>query len=93
MTDSSNCPICGLPLAGTRDPQTGWITGHSREDCLRERLWSIKARLYDDDLATRIGKDCHDPHHDPRWCPTCEARLDGIDAYRQAVLGKEKAAQ
>ena len=31
---------------------------------------------------------CNDPHHDPRWCGTCEARKDGfeimIDILKQA---------
>ena len=47
----------------------------------------ILARLRDDDLAEQIGRQCTDPHHDPRWCRTCEAQVDGIDAYRRAVLG------
>jgi len=41
--------------------------------------------LDDDDLAKRVAVDCHDPHHDDRWCPTCEARRDGIEAYQRAL--------
>ena len=43
------------------------------------------ARLADDELAARVAKDCHDPAHDVRWCSTCAARADGIDAYRSTV--------
>ena len=54
---------------------------------LRERL----AALDDDALADRIAQDCHDKDHDDRWCQTCAARSDGIEAYREAL--KEAAAK
>ncbi len=51
----------------------------------RDGLW---ARLADDALADRIARDCHDEGHHPAWCPTCNSRDSGIEAYR-AVLRKE----
>jgi len=48
-----------------------------------ERLLEI---LQDDCLADHIAEDCHDPAHLAPCCPTCEARADGIDAYRAQVL-------
>jgi len=53
-------------------------------DTLR-RVAKRMARLADDDLADRVAKDCHDSEHDVRWCSTCAARADGIDAYRSTV--------
>jgi hypothetical protein len=47
------------------------------------------ARLRDDALAARVAADCHDKAHDERWCPTCEARGAGIEAYRAALRGEE----
>jgi len=41
--------------------------------------------LADDAFAVKIARDCKDPAHDPRWCQTCETRVDGIDAYRAAL--------
>lgn len=43
--------------------------------------------LKDDTLAIKIARDCFDPAHDDRWCSTCEARIDGIEAYREYILG------
>ena len=82
------CPICGLDTRGVHDAITGWWTGHSETDCLRCRLgnaYAIIDRLNDDDLADRIGRRCGDYQHDDRWCPTCVARLDAIEAYQRAV--------
>lgn len=50
-----------------------------------------KARVADDDLAERIAIDCHDAGHDARWCATCAARRDGIEAYREALKGENHA--
>ena len=47
----------------------------------------ILARLRDEDLSIQISQKCNDPWHEDRYCPTCEARLNGIDDYRRAVLG------
>jgi hypothetical protein len=38
------------------------------------------------ELVEKISKDCHDPHHDDRWCSTCEARESGIEQYRKAII-------
>ena len=46
----------------------------------------LLAILEDDIIAENIATDCHDPDHDPRSCPTCEARTDGIDAYRTEIM-------
>ena len=46
----------------------------------------LLALLEDDLIAEAIASDCHDPGHDPRSCPTCEARTDGIDAYRTEII-------
>ena len=57
-----------------------------------KRLRKIAMRVGDDGLAGRVATDCHDPSHDDRWCPTCEARGDGIEAFQFAVLHPDKAA-
>ena len=49
------------------------------------RLEGVVEKLGDDGFANSIGRDCHDPQHDDRWCATCDARLDGIYAYRAAL--------
>ncbi len=54
------------------------------QDC-HCRASAILSRLNDDGLAEEVAIDCHDPAHDPRWCPTCEARRDGIEDYRKRV--------
>lgn len=46
---------------------------------------NIQSLLNDDALAISIAKDCHDTAHDDRWCATCEARRDGIEAYREEI--------
>ena len=51
-----------------------------------EKLEAIVDRLGDDDLADKAGKDCHDPDHSDNWCLSCDARHDGIEAYRLALL-------
>ena len=56
------------------------------------RLQAIVDRLNDNDLADRVMVRCNDPAHDERWCGTCEARGEGIDAYRLAVLNAAAAA-
>ena len=43
------------------------------------------AALKDDALAIAVATDCHDKGHDTRWCSTCEARADGIEACRAAI--------
>lgn len=45
----------------------------------------LVAAIRDEKRATRIAHDCHDPAHDVRWCGACDARSDGIDAYREAL--------
>ena len=49
---------------------------------------AILVRLADDALAISIAHTCCDPHHDGRWCPTCDARSAGIEAYREALREK-----
>jgi len=45
-----------------------------------------EAVIADDEFAAKVAIDCHDPQgHDPRWCPTCAARSDGIEDYREAL--------
>jgi len=46
---------------------------------------NMQAILADDVLAQRVARDCSDPQHDDRWCSTCQARMDGIADYREAV--------
>ena len=48
----------------------------------------LLALLEDDIIAENIATDCNDPYHDPRSCPTCEARTDGIDAYRAELMNR-----
>lgn len=48
----------------------------------------LRDALADDALAKMAAYDCHDKDHDPRWCPTCSARFDGIDEYRDAIKAK-----
>ena len=48
--------------------------------------------LADDELSDSTATKCNDPKHDPRWCPTCNARADAIYDYREAIqkeLGEE----
>ncbi len=48
--------------------------------------------LADDELSDSTATKCNDPTHDPRWCPTCNARVDAIYDYREAIqkeLGEE----
>jgi hypothetical protein len=45
----------------------------------------LRAVLSDDGFASDVARKCNDPQHDVRWCPTCSAREDGIEAYREAV--------
>ena len=56
-----------------------------------DALRAIVARLDDDALARRVAAACHDQAHDDRWCPTCSARGDGIEAYRDAIRDGEAA--
>jgi len=56
-----------------------------------DALRAIVARLDDDALARRVACECYDQLHDDRWCPTCAAREDGIDAYRDAIRDGEAA--
>ena len=49
---------------------------------------AILVRLADDALAISIVHRCCDPHHDGRWCATCDARNAGIEAYREALREK-----
>lgn len=46
---------------------------------------TLDEALSDDALADQVAKDCGDRMHDPSWCPICDARRDGIEAYRTAV--------
>ena len=46
---------------------------------------NVQSLLNDDALAIAIAHDCHDTAHDDRWCATCEARRDGIEAYREEL--------
>lgn len=55
--------------------------GHNELHELREKL----AMLDDDSFADSVARDCHDKDHDDRWCTTCAARSDGIEAYREAL--------
>lgn len=59
---------------------------HCDPTCLICRLLDESRKFRDlldaDNEANRIASDCHDPGHDERSCPTCEARLDAIDDYR-----------
>ena len=50
-----------------------------------DRLRAVVAKLNDDEIADRVGRDCHDNCHDARYCGTCEVRLDGIYAYREQI--------
>jgi|GEM_PF-6645561 len=47
---------------------------------------ALLAILEDEELAQRVAENCNDPAHDPRWCPTCEARTDGIESYRYEIM-------
>lgn len=77
------------PGTAANPPTTwaGWLRPEARRVRAERDAKAIVARLNDKALADRIAAGCHDPHHDDRWCATCEARADGIDAYRRAVLG------
>ncbi len=55
---------------------------------LKAKLSHLTATIKDDERAERGGMNCHDQHHDDRWCPTCEARKDGIDDYRDMLLSE-----
>ena len=48
-------------------------------------LEAVVAKLNDNEIADRVGRDCHDNCHDARYCGTCEVRLDGIYAYREQI--------
>jgi hypothetical protein len=52
---------------------------------LRERLSKVERLLADDDFSLEVARKCFDPCHDDRYCSTCSARDDGIDAYRAAI--------
>ena len=43
------------------------------------------------DPCEQVARDCHDPAHDDRWCPTCEARADGIRDYQAAQEATTRA--
>jgi hypothetical protein len=58
-------------------------------------MTAIDRSILDDDaLADSVAGRCNDPSHDPRYCPTCEARAAGIADYREAIRdsGKRRAA-
>ena len=46
---------------------------------------TLRQCVDDDGLAKEVACRCHDPHHDDRWCSTCQARADGIEEYRLAL--------
>ena len=55
--------------------------------CTKALLETILAVVIkDDELAKKIATKCNDKAHDNRWCPTCERRGDGIEAYREMLL-------
>lgn len=54
-----------------------------------ERLVRLSEIFADDGFAESVAKQCNDRDHDNRYCPTCSARSDGINAYREAL---ERAA-
>jgi|GEM_PF-3165490 len=82
MIQTITCLLCG----------EDFVTITTRKICLRccrinkVALEEVRSILDDKDLMDTIGRDCHDPYHERRWCSTCEARLNGIDAYRNAIL-------
>ena len=45
----------------------------------------ILSILNNDELINKIGKNCNDKHHDNRWCPTCESRLNGIYDFIEEI--------
>ena len=58
-------------------------------DLLRNALEAALAlwtRLQDEALAMTVAADCGDAQHDIRWCPTCDARTNAIEEYRERVL-------
>ena len=54
---------------------------------------AVIARLRNDEFASTVAADCHDPNHDDRWCPTCASRWDGIEAYRDALFAENGKAE
>ena len=53
---------------------------------MHDRVFALERATGDDALAARIARECKDLAHDDRWCPTCEARSEGIEDYRRALL-------
>jgi len=84
MTDK--CPECGWNLCEV----PGGFNCLTRQ---RAAATEARERVQDDGLADRVAGDCGDSHHDDRWCPTCEARRAGIEAYRQRVRGATAAPE
>ena len=85
------CPVCGV-VRDSRIKGT-CICGYNenpKKMTLAELAdaQAILIRLADDALAISIAHRCCDPHHDGRWCATCDARNAGIEAYREAVRAK-----
>lgn len=52
---------------------------------------AMLAIVNDDSIAVAVCADCHDPHHDNRWCNTCSIRGDAIDEYRDAIRAAYEA--
>ena len=93
--NDTKCPTCGNADAYGYCDEAQVMTcvscGYSEASDLRRQLADAQAiliRLADDALAISIAHRCCDPHHDGRWCPTCDARNAGIEAYREAVRAK-----
>ena len=88
-------------LSEARALAKNWkLVAHKKREEARRVFAKLSARdatiaklLNDDEIADRIATDCHDPQHDDRWCSTCDARMNGILAYRKAILGPKAAAE
>jgi hypothetical protein len=49
-------------------------------------LARLRRLIADDAFAAMVASECNDPDHDDLYCPTCAARFDGIDDYRERLL-------
>ena len=88
MPAKNFCEDCGQPMKD----KGGFLHRKGHVKCLCLQLATLQViidRLKNDTLADTIAKQCNAPGHSDKWCSICEARAAGIEAYQQAVLGKE----
>lgn len=49
------------------------------------KILRILMAIEEDDIANEVA-ECGGNHEDDIWCPMCEIREDGINAYRKRLL-------